>query len=731
MAVILLTCGIVLLLTCAAFISYEAITIHKNMGRALETRAEIIAANISGALAFQNQADAMDVLSSLKKDPRTIAACVYDNGGQLFATYPANAAPNSFPTRPGEAGSHFDRAYLSAFCPVIRGNRTLGTVYLKSDLSALTERYHGYALLSLAILAGSLLLAYLLSNALQKQISAPILALSESARAVSDRRDYSVRAPKLGEDELGLLTDAFNQMLTQIQEQDRALSESEARLRAVLNSAMSAVVVMDARGCVLDWNHRAEKMFGWSRSEALGRELAATIVPPRYRDGHQRGLKHFLASGEGPVLDRLLELSALRRDGTEFPVELTVSVLKTGEVVTFCGFITDISERKQAEQQVLLQATALETAANAIMITDRVGVILWVNPAFTTLTGYLPEEVRGKNPRILKSGKHSPAFYKELWDTIFSGHIWHGEFINRRKDGSLRYDEHTIAPVRSRDGDITHYVSVMQDITERKRAEEQIHKLNAELEQRVHDRTAQLETANKELESFSYSVSHDLRAPLRHIDGFVARLRKAAGASFDQDSHRYLDVISKSARHMGNLIDDLLVFSRMGRAEMRDLTVDLSELVKEIISGFADETRERNIQWKNDSLPAVHGDPSMLRQVMQNLVSNAVKYSRTRERAEIEIGCSQAAGEFIVCVRDNGVGFDMEYVSKLFGVFQRLHRSEEFEGTGIGLANVRRIIHRHGGRTWAEGKVDEGAAFYFSLPKRNGPPELPETPAAP
>jgi PAS domain S-box-containing protein len=731
MAVILLTCGIVLVLTCAAFISYEAITIHRNMGRALETRAEIIAANISGALAFQNQADAMDVLSSLKKDPRTMAACVYDNDGQLFATYPVNAPSNSFPIRPGEAGSHFDRTSLSAFCPVVRGTRTLGTVYLKSNLSALTERYHGYALLSLAILAGSLLLAYLLSHALQKQISVPILALSESARVVSDRRDYSVRAPKLGGDELGLLTDAFNQMLAQIQEQDRALSESETRLRAVLNSAMSAVVVIDARGSVLDWNSRAEQMFGWTRSDVLGRELAAIIIPPRYREGHQRGLKHFLASGEGPVLNRLIEISALRRDGTEFPVELTVSVLKTGDAVTFCGFITDISERKQAEQQVLLQATALETAANAVMITDRVGVILWVNPAFTTLTGYLPEEVRGQNPRILKSGKHSPAFYQELWSTILSGRIWHGEFINRRKDGSLHYDEHTIAPVRSREGHITHYVSVMQDITERKRAEEQIHKLNDELEQRVLDRTTQLETANQELESFSYSVSHDLRAPLRHIDGFVSRLRNAAGASFDENNRRYLDVISKSAKHMGNLIDDLLVFSRMGRAEMRDLTVDLSELVKEIISDFADETRDRNIVWKTGSLPVVHGDPAMLRQVMVNLASNAVKYTRTRERAEIEIGCSETPEEFIICVRDNGVGFDMEYVSKLFGVFQRLHRSEEFEGTGIGLANVRRIIHRHGGRTWAESKVNEGAAFYFSLPNRNPPHQDSEVPVAP
>jgi len=252
-----------------------------------------------------------------------------------------------------------------------------------------------------------------------------------------------------------------------------------------------------------------------------------------------------------------------------------------------------------------------------------------------------------------------------------------------------------------------------RDITERKRAQVQITQLNADLQ----NRATQLEAANKELEAFSYSVSHDLRAPLRHIDGFVKLLNKQAGEALDERGRRYLDIVADSARQMGTLIDDLLVFSRMNRAELRQAKVSSDSLVHEAIGGLQTEINGRTIHWKITPLPEVEADPAMLRQVWVNLIANAVKYSRLRSPAEIEIGCSPGDGEHVFFVRDNGVGFDMQYAHKLFGVFQRLHRAEEFEGTGIGLANVRRIVHRHGGRTWAEGKIDGGATFFFSLPK--------------
>ena len=245
-----------------------------------------------------------------------------------------------------------------------------------------------------------------------------------------------------------------------------------------------------------------------------------------------------------------------------------------------------------------------------------------------------------------------------------------------------------------------------REIAERKRAEEETKKYSE-----------RLEAANKELEAFSYSVSHDLRAPLRHIDGFATLLQKHADA-LDEKGRRHLATISESAKQMGRLIDDLLLFSRAGRGELRLATVDLNPTIKSVLAELSDDIRGRRIAWEIGALPAVTGDLAMLHQVLVNLIANAVKYTRPREQARIEIGSrADAPGEVVIFVRDNGVGFDMQYAHKLFGVFQRLHGASEFEGTGIGLANVRRIIQRHGGRVWAEGKVDAGAIFYFSLPR--------------
>jgi signal transduction histidine kinase len=250
------------------------------------------------------------------------------------------------------------------------------------------------------------------------------------------------------------------------------------------------------------------------------------------------------------------------------------------------------------------------------------------------------------------------------------------------------------------------YFLIHHDVTERRRVATELQ-----------NRGELLQAANQELESFSYSVSHDLRAPLRHIDGYAALLSKAAGETLNDKARRYLQTISDSAKQMGQLIDDLLVFSRMGRQDMLRTTVNLDQLVETVLQDLRLDLHGRTISWTMGPLPNVSGDPSMLRQVFVNLISNALKFTATRPEAKIEIGVAKrSAGEVEIFVRDNGVGFDMQYVNKLFGVFQRLHRNDEFEGTGIGLANVRRIIHRHGGRTWAEGALNQGATFYFALP---------------
>jgi PAS domain S-box-containing protein len=378
-------------------------------------------------------------------------------------------------------------------------------------------------------------------------------------------------------------------------------------------------------------------------------------------------------------------------------------------------------QSQKATASLQEQASLLDQAHDSIFVRNMKGIITYWNRGAQELYGWRAEEAIGKNAhQLLRTNFQVPI--DDLHAELVRTGRWEGELSQARSDG-------TEAIVASRwslqRDDQERPVAVLEtnnDITERKHREDEIKRLNQELEirrlnQELADRAAEIEATNKELESFAYSVSHDLRAPLRHMAGYAELLQRQASSVLDEKSARYVQTILEAAKRMGILIDDLLAFSRLGRAETKKTRVSLEQLVREVVAEFGQETKDRDIVWKIAPVPTCYGDRSMLRLVVGNLVANAVKFTRIRKSAEIEIGCVDGKNEIELFVKDNGAGFDMRYANKLFGVFQRLHRSEEFEGTGIGLATVQRIVHRHGGKVWAEGVVDQGATFHFSLPK--------------
>lgn len=350
-----------------------------------------------------------------------------------------------------------------------------------------------------------------------------------------------------------------------------------------------------------------------------------------------------------------------------------------------------------------------------VAITDPRGRITYVNDKFCAISKYRRDELLGQDHRIINSGFHPKEFIHDLWATIGRGRVWHGELKNRAKDGSYYWVDTTIVPFLNDDGRPRQYVAIRADITERKAAEETILRLNTELEQRVRDRTAQLELTNRELEAFSYSVSHDLRAPLRAIDGFSQAVLEDFGPLLPEEGQRQLQTIRYSSQRMGALIDDLLTFARLNRQDLSKRPIDTARMVRETLAELGFPWADRQIQVRVGQLTPNLGDPVLVRQVWVNLISNAVKYTRRRAVAEIDIGETVVDGQLAYFIRDNGVGFDMRYAGKLFGVFQRLHRIEDYDGTGVGLATVQRIVQRHGGRVWAEAVVDQGATFYFHL----------------
>ncbi len=492
------------------------------------------------------------------------------------------------------------------------------------------------------------------------------------------------------------------------------------KLSQAVEQTQVSVVITDLRGNIEYVNTKFCEITGYARSEVMGQN------PRVLKSGHTA--KEEYAKLWGTILagrEWRGEFHNKKKSGELYWESASIVPIKdeNGAITHFLALKEDSTERKRVEDALRESEerfrVTFEQAAVGIAHVGNDGQLIRVNQRWCDILGYSREELLMKTFKEITHPDHLEADAKDA-ERLFSGQVENFSREKRyiRKNGSPVWVTLTAALVRDSNGQPKYSISVIEDISARKRVEEEIRKLNEELELRVVERTAELQTANRELESFSYSVSHDLRAPLRHISGYLELLKDEAGTSFDEKSRRYLETAAKSAVRLGNLIDDLLAFSRVGRAEVKKSEVNLHGLVEELKVELEREAKSRTIEWVIESMPVVQADPMLLRQVMMNLLSNAVKFTRQREIARIEVGSiPEKEGDrgVTVYVRDNGAGFDMKYAEKLFGVFQRLHGAEEFEGTGIGLANVRRIIQRHGGRTWAEGAVDQGATFFFTL----------------
>jgi len=491
--------------------------------------------------------------------------------------------------------------------------------------------------------------------------------------------------------------------------------EAQARLAAIVRSSDDAIIGKTLAGMITSWNRGAEKIFGFTPAEMVGQPLLRLIPPERV--GEETDILARVARGESV---EHYETVRVCKDGRHIDISVTISPLRDseGRITGASKIARDITERKHTEASLREREEQLRLYAEhspaAIAMFDRDMNYLVASRRWLNDFDLGDEPIIGRNhyavfPEI-------PARWKEIHQRCLAGAVEHcDEDRFPRADGSIDWIRWDVVPWRRAGGEIGGILIFTEDITARKQAEEKIRQLNAELEQRVQERTVELKAANQELEAFSYSVSHDLRAPLRHITGFVHLLQKEAGGRLSETSQRHLSVIAGATQKMGTLIDDLLAFSRVGRTGLNKSEFELAPLVREVVAELQGELRQRQVEWRIGPLPGVRGDRALLRLVLLNLLGNAVKFTAPRPAAVIEIG-AQVNGATVVFVRDNGVGFDPQYTAKLFGVFQRLHSQAEFEGTGIGLANVQRIIQRHGGEAWAEGVLDAGATFYFSLP---------------
>ncbi|MEA3187019.1 MAG: hypothetical protein QOD99_849 [Chthoniobacter sp.] len=493
---------------------------------------------------------------------------------------------------------------------------------------------------------------------------------------------------------------------------EQAVCDSEVSYRRLFEAAMDGILILDVEtGRINDVNPFLIELLGFSRHEILGKTVGE-LSPFTDIEDNQAMLERLQKFG----FARYDDLPLQARDGRKLAVEFVSNLYEAGGVKVIQCNVRDITQRKEAKIASLRLAAIVESSDDAIIGKDLSGFVTSWNKGAEKIFGYLASEMMGTSIMRLVPTHLQEEERDQILGKIKDGEsVDHFETMRQTKDGRLISVSVTVSPIRDASGAVIGASKVARDITGRKQAEDEILRLNTELEERVIERTDQLEAANKDLESFSYSVSHDLRAPLRAISGFSRIVLEDHSTGMDADGLRYLQLVEKSALQMGQLIDDLLTFSRTGRQALNVQPVITADVVDAALDDLKAMQENRRVNISVGDLADCEADASLLRQVWLNLLSNALKYTRKCDPAVITIGSRREGEMDVFFVQDNGAGFDMKYADKLFGVFQRLHLTDDYEGTGVGLALVQRIVQRHGGRVWAEAKLNLGATFYFTL----------------
>jgi PAS domain S-box-containing protein len=767
--VIVLACTVVVLLACAIIALVEGLDFRRTMLRDAGVLADFIGRNNQATLAFQDADGARGLLSALRAEPHVVAARLFDRAGAPFADFQLTGSAAALPDRPEPASAGFRGDRLVLFQPIELDGKVIGAIHLQFDLQEMYDRLEMFAIVAGLVLAGSALLALALSARLQRPISMPILALAQTARAVAERQDYSLRATQPGRDEVGGLTAAFNHMLTRIQGQNQALREGEERLRAVLNSALTAVVVFDGAGAVLDWNARAEAMFGRTRDEALGRGVGELIVPPRLRDQEPRGQAGIL--GAGPVPDRLVESTALRADGGEFPVEFSVSPMRSGAVVTYCCFLTDITERKHAESKVHAQMARLDLFNR---ITRAIGERQDLASIFQVVVRSLEDDLPIDFGCVLLSdgsdgaltvastGLGSPALAAALAAPAATP-APRRDGLGRCLAGDLIYEPDlagagqafpaTLAAAGLRALVVTPLVvesRVFGVLVAARRAAASFSSAECEFLRQLSDQVAlaahqtQLHEALQRayddlrqsqqtvmqqerlraLGQMASGIAHDINNAISPVALYTeSLLEREPGLS--TRARGYLETIRRAIEDVAHTVARMREFYRQRETQLALAPVDLNQMVDQVLdmtrARWSDMSLQRGtvITVATDldaALPAVLGIASEIREALINLVFNAVDALpeggtvtlRTRRGAD-----AAGAARAVVEVVDDGVGMDEATRRRCLEPF---FTTKGERGTGLGLAMVYGILQRHGADIEIESAPQRGTTMRLSLP---------------